>query len=65
MLSQLSDSFLVATRLDAWEQKNIHPKASVPENLRNDLGLAGEDCVFLDRPARKMIAWPRLLRRAR
>lgn len=39
MLIQLSNSFLVASRLDAWDVRPDPMQVAVPEHLRDDLGL--------------------------
>ncbi len=53
MLMQLSNSFLVATRLDAWEHRNRPGKKWVPEHLREDVALTRTDTASNIRPNRK------------
>jgi hypothetical protein len=38
MLIQLSESFLIATRLDAWDRGGSSGGAAVPDHLKEDLG---------------------------
>lgn len=39
MLFELSKSFLVASRLDAWDVRPDPMQVAVPEHLRDDIGL--------------------------
>lgn len=53
MLMQLSNSFLIATRVDAWANGQKRGPAAVPERLRDDLGLTGPEAELPGRRSRR------------